>query len=381
MEKKFEGDIWLIIAMLSLLALGWIMVFSSSLAYSEAQGLGTLHFAKRQTIAFLLGGLGFLGATYIQVRFWQKIAPWLLILSILALIIVLIPGVTRPVNGSLRWIFIGPFSLQVSEFAKLAFIIYLSDFLVRRKTEVETKVTGLLKPLLILSIVSLFLLLEPDFGTIVVMTLTTFGLLFLGGVPFRNFVILGILSSLVLGLVLLSSPYRVIRLTTFLNPWDDQYNTGYQLTQSLIAFGRGGWFGEGLGNSIQKLLYLPEPHTDFLYAILAEELGLMGALCVLSLFALLIWRIFRVGRNALHSLPSQAFGGFVAYGIGLWISAQAMINIGVNVGVLPTKGITLPLMSYGGNSVIVLLFGLGLLFRIDFENRLSKRGLWRNDYE
>lgn len=366
-NQKNAFDHGLLFSTVSLLGLGLVMVTSSSVSLAENQGSFFLHYATHQFLALGLGLIAAFFVTCLPIRIWEKFSIPMLLISIIALTVLLIPGVSREINGSVRWLRLGPISIQVSEFAKVALIIYVAGFLVRRHEEVKTKISGFLKPILILGIVAGLILLEPDFGTAVVLVSTIMGMLFLGGVPFRRFI--GLFGLAVSGLIFLSvaSPYRMARLTAFLDPWADQFNTGYQLTQSLIAFGRGGIFGAGLGNSVQKLLYLPEPHTDFLYAVLAEELGLISALLVLGLFCLFVWRVFALGHRAI--LNKQPFAGYIAYGVGLWMGLQCFINIGVNVGVLPTKGLTLPLMSYGGCSLIVALIALGLVFRIDYELR------------
>lgn len=367
MNQRTFYDTWFLLSVVTLLGVGLVMVTSTSISLAGGEGITAFRFVTRQSVSLAIGIVLALIVTYIPLRTWQKVSVPFLGVTTFFLVLLLIPGVSREVNGSIRWLFIGPISLQVSEFAKLALIIYIAGFLVRKNEEIRTKISGFLKPIFLLGVVTSLILLEPDFGTAVVIISTVMGMLFLGGVPLRRF--LGLFGLAVSGLIILSvaSPYRLARLTAFLDPWADQFNTGYQLTQSLIAFGRGGWMGTGLGNSVQKLLYLPESHTDFLYAVLAEELGLLGALLILAFFSILVWRIFCIGQRAM--LVKERFAGFIAYGIGLWIGLQSMINIGVNVGVLPTKGLTLPLMSYGGCSLIVGLLALGLVFRIDFEAR------------
>jgi len=365
--RKPLFDPWLLLSAASLICIGLVMVASASIPIAEGYNLSPLYFTKHQLVAFALGLIAFCIVSYIPIRFWQKISFPLLWCSIIFLTILIIPGVSREVNGSVRWLRIGPISLQISEFVKLAFIIYIAGYLVRRQKEVQLNISGFLKPLFLLGVIAVLLLLEPDFGAVVVITGTVLGMLFLGGVPLIRFAMLFVFVLGALILVSFASPYRISRLTSFLDPWADQFNTGYQLTQSLIAFGRGAWFGTGLGGSVQKLLYLPEPHTDFLFAVLSEELGLIGGIIVLILFSILVMRALSIGRKA--AIAKQYFAGHLAYGIGLWLSVQAMINIGVNIGVLPTKGLTLPLMSYGGNSLIVGLVALALLFRIDFEQR------------
>ena len=365
--RKHLFDRWFLLSSLGLLSLGMVMVASTSLPLAEGAHLNPWHFVIRQTAALVVGGFFGWCLTYIPLSTWQKWGLPLLILNLVALTLLLIPGLSHPVNGSTRWFFLGPISLQVSEFAKLGIILYIAGYLVRHQAEVREKTSGFLKPMVILALMASLLLLEPDFGAIVVTIVTVMGMLFLGGVPFHRFLILFTFILLNLLILLVTSPYRMERLTSFLNPWADQFNSGYQLTQSLIAFGRGGWFGTGLGGSIQKLLYLPEPHTDFLYAVLAEELGLFGALAVLALFGLWVGRALSIGRKALAA--GHPFGAFLAYGIALWVGAQATVNIGVNLGVLPTKGLTLPFMSYGGSSLVVGLMAIGLLLRVDFESR------------
>lgn len=371
MNRKLYYDPWLLFFAISLICIGLVMVTSASIAIAEnQQHVSIFYYSYRQMIGMSIGLMGALIVSFLPLRFWENLATSLMLLSAALLILLLIPGISREVNGSLRWLFIGPISIQVSEFAKFALVIYFASFIHRRSDEVRKKLSGFVKPMGLLAVFSLLLLLEPDFGAAVVITGTVMGMLFLGGVPFTRFLALFIFVLGALALVSVASPYRMSRLTAFLNPWADQFNTGYQLTQSLIAFGRGGFWGAGLGNSIQKLLYLPEAHTDFLYAVLAEELGLIGALIVLIFFALLIDRTLKIGRRAI--LNEQNFAGFVAYGIALWLGLQTLINIGVNVGALPTKGLTLPLMSYGSSSMIMGLISLGLLFRIDFETRLKE---------
>lgn len=364
-NRQMTYDPWLLLSIISLIGMGIVMVTSASLSFAAGSGLPAGYFAIRHVIYLAIGLVGFAVTASIPLSVWRKISMPLLVVTMIFLALLLIPGISRQVNGSSRWLFIGPISIQVSEFAKLFVIVFMAQYLVQKHQEVQTELSGFIKPMLTVGLVSGLLLLEPDFGATVVIVSTTMGLLFLGGVPFRRFLVLFLLALGALVVLSITSPYRMQRLTSFLNPWTDQFNSGYQLTQSLIAFGRGGWFGSGLGNSIQKLLYLPEPHNDFIFAVLAEELGLVGAMAILMLFALLVWRILALGRQAL--LHGNPFAGYLAYGIGLWFGFQATINIGVNMGVLPTKGLTLPFMSYGGCSLIVGLLAVGLLLRVEFE--------------
>lgn len=298
---------------------------------------------------------------------WRKL-DWLCLLgAFLLLVAVLIPGIGREVNGSKRWISLGFFSLQSSEFVKLAVVVYTAGYLSRRKDEVRTTLFGFLKPLGIVLLLAVFLLKQPDFGAVVVIGATVMGVLFLAGVPWRNFLPMIVLAIIAGALVAVWQPYRLERLIVFANPWQHQYGGGYQLTQALIALGRGEWFGVGLGNSVQKLFYLPEAHTDFLFSIIAEELGIAGALVIIAAFSVLVVRGMLVGRRAERA--GREFHAWLAYGISLIIGIQAAINVGVNIGLLPTKGLTLPLVSYGGNSLIVCCVFVAMLLRVEYEVR------------
>lgn len=360
-------DITLIFTTLALLGLGVVMVGSASVSIADRQMGEPLYYLIRQAMYVGLG----LGLAYVAMRIplhvWERSGPIFLIGGVLLLLLVLVPGFGRNVNGSTRWLDIGPVSLQVSEMVKLALIIYLGGYLLRHGEAVRTTVSGFLRPLSVVGLLGLLCLMEPDFGAAVVMTATAMGMLFLGGVRLWLFGLLLIPAFSLAAFLAISSPYRLERLTAFMNPWADPFNSGFQLTQALIAFGRGEWFGVGLGGSIQKLFYLPEAHTDFLFAVMAEELGLVGGVVVILLFALLVWRAFSIGRAA--DKAGEVFGTHVAYGIGLWLGFQTFINIGVNMGVLPTKGLTLPLMSYGGSSILASCLAVALLLRVDFEVR------------
>lgn len=369
-ETGLRCDAWLLGAVLALLALGLVMVASASVSLAERQFGQPFYYCLRQ---FLFVAAGMAAAAVIlraRLLYWEKGGVLLLIVGAVLLVAVLIPGVGRQVNGSTRWLHLGIFNFQASELVKLFVIVYLAGYLVRRGEEVRTTLKGFLKPLLILSAFALLLLLEPDFGTTAVMFTTALGMMFLGGVRLWKFLALLAAVLAVLGGLALSSPYRLERLTTFLNPWADPFNSGFQLTQALIAVGRGEWFGVGLGGSIQKLFYLPEAHTDFLFAVLAEELGLLGVVVVIALFTLVVWRAFIIGYRAEQS--GNRFAGYLAYGIGMWIGLQAFINMGVNMGALPTKGLTLPLMSYGGSSIVVTCMAVALLMRVDYETRFPR---------
>jgi cell division protein FtsW len=365
-------DKWLIGAVLGLLIIGLMMVASSSVMISTKYFHQPFHFLIRQACYLFAGLMLALVVIRIDSSFWEKISMPMLIVCLFMLLIVLIPGIGRSVNGSRRWLAFGPIGIQVSEMAKLTMILYLSGYLVRQQKAVSESILGFIKPMFILGSVSVLLLLEPDFGATVVISGTVMALLFLAGVKLRYYIGLMLLVISALVLLAVSSPYRVARLTAFLDPWADQYNSGYQLTQSLIAFGRGGWFGSGLGESIQKLLYLPEAHTDFLFAVLAEELGLIGILVVMALYSILVIRGLAIGYTA-HE-QDRFFASFIAYGLTFWLALQAAINMGVNAGLLPTKGLTLPLLSYGGASMVINCVVIALLLRIDHENRWQSLG-------
>jgi len=357
----------LLLAALTLLGLGLVMVGSASITVAERQLGQPFHYLVRQGLFVGLGLSAALLAAWLPVAKWERLGAAVLLLGIVLLTVVLVPGVGREVNGSMRWLALGPFNLQPSELVKLGVVLYLPGYLVRREEEVRAALSGLVKPMLLLLLICLLLLLEPDFGAAAVIFATALGVLFLGGVRLWHFGLFVVMTLLMLAALAVSSPYRVERLTTFMNPWLDPFNSGFQLTQALIAFGRGEWFGVGLGDSVQKLFYLPEAHTDFLFAVLAEELGLVGALLVIALFGVVVWRSFAIARRA--EANGSRFGAYLAYGIGLWLGLQAFVNLGVNMGVLPTKGLTLPLMSYGGSSIVVSCVAVAIVLRVGYECR------------
>lgn len=371
----FQYDKWLLLISMILLGFGLVMVASASMVVSDHQFGYPFYFMIHQCVFIALGlVLGFC-CTRIPLDKWSYYSVILLFISLFLLMLVLIPGLGRMVNGSRRWLHLGVFSFQVSEFAKLAIIVYMSGYLVRRSDEVKSHLIGFVKPMVLVGLMSILLLLEPDFGATTVVMVVCLAMLFLAGVRLWQFLSLFLLIVLALVSLAVFSPYRMLRLTTFLHPWVTQFSSGYQLTQSLIAFGRGGWFGVGLGNSVQKLFYLPEAHTDFLFAVLGEELGLAGGIAVIGLYVGFLVRSMWIGRKAL-ALGNE-FAAYVAFGIGIWLAFQAMVNIGVNIGMLPTKGLTLPLMSYGGSSVMVTCIAIGLLLRVSSEvsqlNRSNQR--------
>jgi len=364
-KQIWSHDKWILFTVVALLAIGIVMVGSASMVISDRDYHTPFHFLFRHMIYVFIGaGLG-IYVTHISLNWWKRYSGYFLLAGIFLLIIVLIPGIGRVVNGSRRWIGLGFVTLQVSEFIKLAMVLYLANYLERFRREVEFRFKGFIKPIVILILLAFLLLGEPDFGALAVLTAMVMALLFLANVRLWPFIVLVALVLGGLAMLAIISPYRLARLTTFLHPWQDPFGSGYQLTQSLIAFGRGGFWGVGLGNSIQKLFYLPEAHTDFLFAVLAEELGLIGELVVVGLFITLIFRIFQIAKRAFAQ--KKLFAAYISFGVGFWFGLQSMINIGVNAGLLPTKGLTLPFMSYGGSSMIINCVVIGLLMRISYE--------------
>lgn len=368
-RKSFHYDPWILFSAAGLLGLGLLMVASSSVVISDRAFGYPFYYLIRQAIYLTIGvGIAIL-VTRLPLNFWEKISSYLLLGSIFLLMLVLIPGIGREINGSQRWIIVGPLSLQVSELVKLTLVLYLASYLVRKQDEVENRIRGFVKPLILLGFIAMLLLQEPDFGATTVVMATALGMLFVAGVRLWQFIFLLIVAMVSMAILAISVPYRLLRLTTFLHPWSNPFDTGYQLTQSLIAFGRGGVMGSGLGNSVQKLFYLPEAHTDFLFAVLGEELGLIGQLAVVLLFSILVGRALVLGYRAYRN--GHSFSGYMGCGLGLCLGLQAMINIGVNLGILPTKGLTLPLMSYGGTSLWINCLGIGLLLRLGNESRFK----------
>ena len=354
---------------LVLISLGLVMVASASIGIAEQQTGDPFYYAKRQFLRILVS-LAILWLTCrIPLVFWERKGMVLMLGSIVLLACVLIPGLGHTVNGSTRWFNFGLFTFQVSEIAKLFLIIYLSGYLIRRTGEIQTDPAGFVKPMLILAMANGLLILEPDFGAAAILLMTGLGLIFLGGVRFGQLLLFVFGTFCIMGLLAVSSPYRLARIMSFMDPWADPFNSGFQLTQSLIAIGSGGWFGSGLGGSIQKLFYLPEAHTDFMFAIIAEEFGFVGQLALITLFAAFALRCFSIAKAALNK--KQAFAAYLAYGVGLLITLQAVINIGVSMGALPTKGLTLPFVSYGGNSILSMTFAVGLVLRAHYEYRID----------
>ena len=355
----------------ALLLVGIIMVTSASMSVAAKEFGNPFYFLERQFLFGLCGVLVAWVVTRVPAELWEKHSLALLLLGLALLLLVLIPGLGAKINGARRWMRIGPMNFQVSELAKVLVLTWVCSYCVRKRAELETTFPGLLKPVGLLGVAGVLLLAEPDFGAATVLFSTGFAVLFVAGARLRYVLFLVSTVAAAFAVLALTSAYRLKRLTVFLHPWDDPFNGGFQLTQSLIAIGRGGWFGVGLGSSIQKLFYLPEAHTDFVFAVLAEELGLVGVIGVIGLFVALVWRALQISRMA--SQAGLKFQSYVALAFGMWLGLQAIVNIGVNMGVLPTKGLTLPLLSYGRSSLIVSLGWLGVLLRIYHEVKCTSR--------
>ena len=358
-------DVTLVMSALFLLGVGLVMVASSSVEIADRATGDPLYYFKRQAIFAMLGVLAALVLTKIRLAYWENSGIALLFLMITLLVLVLVPGVGRTAYGSTRWLALGPLGIQVSEVVKLLLVIYLAGYMVKHGRQIVESFAGIVKPMLVLVVLLTLLLLEPDFGAAIVLLAITLGMFCLAGAKIWNFIILFFASAVSMAAVAVSSPYRLERLTAFLNPWSDPFGSGFQLTQSLIAIGSGSWTGLGLGASVQKLFYLPKAHNDFVFAVIAEELGLVGVTMILLLFMVLVYRCFAIGRWV--EKKGMKFGAQVCYGIGIWIGLQAFINIGVNMGVLPTKGLTLPLVSAGGSSLLVVCMAIGLVTRVYME--------------
>ena len=361
-----EGlDRALLLATLAIVTVGLVMIYSASISFAEHSYGDGFYYFKRH-LMFLVASL-VVATMFLTVpsRIWYRYGVPLLLLTVVMLVVVLIPGIGRKVNGSQRWIPLGPINLQVSELAKFVVILFVAGYLERHQRQLRVHWQGFVKPVAVLALIIFLLLLEPDFGSAVVISGTVLGMLFIAGVRLWQFSALLVLGVSGLAGIALLSPYRVQRLVTFMDPWADQYDTGYQLTQSLIAFGRGEWLGVGLGNSVQKLFYLPEAHTDFVFAIYAEEFGLIGVSVVIGLYILLVSRVLHVARKALRR--QDWFAAYSCFGIAMMVAGQSFINIGVTSGLLPTKGLTLPFISYGGSSLLICSGMVALVLRISRE--------------
>jgi cell division protein FtsW len=368
-----QGLLWVT---LILLGIGLVMVYSASIALAEADkatGHQTTYFLVRQAIYLVIS----LGAAFVAFQVptetWQKLAPYLFLAGMAMLVLVLIPGIGRNVNGSRRWLSLFVINVQPSEFMKLFAAIYVADYTIRKAALMDSFTRGFLPMLGVMLLVGGLLLREPDFGAFAVVAAISISILWLGGINARIFV--GLLVLLIVGFILLiwSSPYRLQRIIGFMDPWADPFGKGYQLSHALIAFGRGEWFGVGLGASVEKLLYLPEAHTDFLLAVIAEELGFVGVLTVVALFSWVVLRAFGIAKEAIAN--ERYFSALLAQGIGVWIGVQGIINMGVNMGILPTKGLTLPLLSFGGSGILANCIAIAVILRIDWENRRLQKGL------
>jgi cell division protein FtsW len=359
----------LLFCVLLLLAFGLIMVASASMAIADRTFDTPFHFVVRHGLALVLALAAGVLAFVVPTSWWERSGPALFFIGLVLLLLVLVPGIGRTVNGATRWISLGPLNLQGSELMKLFSIIYISGYLVRRREEVATRLWGFLKPMFLMVIASALIMSQPDFGTTAVMLATVMGLLFLGGVQVTHFVVLFAMLTMAATVLVALEPYRLERVTSFLHPFADPFDTGFQLSQALIAFGRGSWLGVGLGNGIQKQFFLPEAHTDFVMAVIGEEFGLLGTLMVIGAFGFFLWRVLQIGARAERA--GRWFAAYAAHGLGIGIGLQALINIGVNLGLLPTKGLTLPFLSYGSNSLIVACMAVGILLRIDLDLRLE----------
>lgn len=353
-----------------LMLIGLVMVTSASFPISSRLTDQPFHFMFRHAIFLLLALVTSSMVLQVPLERWMKYSSLLLAISFFLLVVVLVAG--KSVNGASRWIPLGLFNLQPAEVAKLSLFIFMSGYLVRKHDEVrQTFFGGFLKPIMVFGTLAVLLLGQPDLGTVIVMLVTLFGMLFIAGAKLSQFLALMVAGVLAVVALIAAEPYRVRRVTSFLDPWEDPFGSGYQLTQSLMAFGRGEWFGQGLGNSIQKLEYLPEAHTDFVFAVLAEELGFVGVVLVLVLIFSLVLKAIFIGKKAFQH--DQQFGGYLAFGIGIWFAFQTLVNVGAAAGMVPTKGLTLPLISYGGSSLIIMSVAVSILLRIDHECRLADR--------
>jgi len=375
LKTSLQIDPVLLTITLALLLGGLVILASASISISDGTFGRPFYYVERQMLAVAIGASAGFICLFVPMRVWLGLGPLLLLIGMVLLLVVLLPGVGYTVNGSTRWVRFGVMNLQVSEPARLCLLMYLAGYLVRRNKSLREELGGFLKPMVVFSMACVLLLAEPDFGAAIVLLATALAMLFVGGARWRDFFLFFGAAVIAMAALAFSSAYRMKRLTGFLDPWADPFDSGFQLTQSLIAIGRGEWLGVGLGNGVQKLFYLPEAHTDFVFAVFAEEFGLLGSLLLIALFLALVWRIFRLAVRA--SDAERCFESHLAIGIGTWLGLQAFINIGVNMGMLPTKGLTLPLVSYGRSSIIIAMISIGLLLRIHHELATDARPLNR----
>ncbi len=365
LKTELKLDPVLLTIVMTLLLGGLVILASASITISDNAAGEPFFYVERQLVTAAIGFAAGLFCLFVPMRAWESLGPLVLLVGLALLIVVLLPGIGYEVNGSRRWVRFGVMNLQVSEPARLCVLIYLAGYTVRQQKALREQFVGFLRPMLVLSLGCALLLAEPDFGAAIVLLATALVMLFVAGARIRDFLVFFLMALVAMATLAVTSPYRMKRLTGFLDPWADPYDSGFQLTQSLIAIGRGEWFGVGLGDGVQKLFYLPEAHTDFVFAVYAEEFGLLGSLVLIALFLALLWRVFKLAMRAANS--ERFFEAYLAIGLGTWLGLQAFINVGVNMGLLPTKGLTLPLVSYGRSSLIVTMIGIGLLLRIHHE--------------
>lgn len=362
-------DVPLLYCMIMLIGVGFVMVTSASMPTAERLYDNAYHITIRHSMFLAMAFILFWLAASVPMGWWKRSNPYLLLLGMVLLIAVLIVG--REVNGAKRWIPIGPVGFQVAEAAKLYFFSYIAGYLVRKREEVQENIKGFAKPIAVFAVYALLILLQPDLGTVVVMFVTTVGLLFLAGARLWQFFVLILTGLGLVVLLIIVEPYRMARVVGFLDPWDDPFGKGYQLVQSLMAYSQGGWFGQGLGNSVQKLQYLPEAHNDFIFAVIGEELGLIGVASILCVLAVVVFRALLIGQQALKC--GKEYEGYFAFAIGIWFAFQTMVNVGASAGILPTKGLTLPFISYGGSSLMIMTIAAGILLRVDFETKMATK--------
>ncbi|MBT8087933.1 MAG: putative lipid II flippase FtsW [Gammaproteobacteria bacterium] len=365
LKTELKLDPVLLTTALTLLLGGLVILASASTSISDNTVGNPFFYLQRQLFAAAIGAVAAGVCLFIPMQVWRTLGPLMLLAGIALLVVVLLPGIGHEVNGARRWVRVGFMNLQVSEPARLCFLLYLGGYLVRRNKALREQFTGFAQPMLVLTVACVLLLKQPDFGAAIVLLATALVMLFVAGARIRDFLLFFSVAVAAIVALTLAAPYRMKRFTGFMDPWADPYDSGFQLTQSLIAIGRGEWFGVGLGDSVQKLFYLPEAHTDFVFAVFAEEFGLAGSLVLIGLFLALLWRVFNLAKRA--GSAERHFEAYIAIGLGTWLGLQAFINVGVNMGLLPTKGLTLPLVSYGRSSLIITMICIGLLLRIHHE--------------